>query len=34
MFTGMEKLLGLFLIVLFVISVVLYFIKPTFLFAV
>ncbi len=30
----MEKLLGLFLILLFVISVVLYFIKPSFLFAV
>ncbi|CRF45337.1 hypothetical protein HHE014_03000 [Helicobacter heilmannii] len=33
MFTGMEKLLGLFLIILFVITVVLYFARP-FLFAV
>ncbi len=34
MFTGMEKLLGLFLFVLFFITIVLYFIKPQFLFAV
>ncbi|CRF40674.1 hypothetical protein HAL013_12910 [Helicobacter ailurogastricus] len=33
MFTGMEKLLGLFLIALFAITVVLYFARP-FLFAV
>ncbi|CAM2796116.1 hypothetical protein HEFE104084_02600 [Helicobacter felis] len=34
MFTGMEKLLGLFLFALFIITVVLYFLKPSFLFAV